>query len=148
MSFDAQAFLDSSVSGVNDTKLIPVPIGEYQAFIDKVIPRQWQSKDGTQSGIALDVFWSIEDQDVKAYCGRDSITVKQGIMLDFTTDGKLDMSKGKNIGLGRLREGVNLNSASQAFSFNQLPGQFAKVSVTHRLVDEDTFAEVKAVAKI
>jgi hypothetical protein len=147
MSFDAQAFLDSSVSGQNDTKLIPVPIGEYPAVIEKVSPRPWQSRDGTQSGIALDIFWSIEDANVRAFVGRESVVVKQGLMLDFTPDGKLDMSKGKNIGLGRLREAVNLNNPGQSFAFNQLPGQMAKVSVNHRLVDDDTFAEVKAVAK-
>jgi hypothetical protein len=148
MSFDAQSFLDAAVSGTNDTKLIPVPVGEYQAFVDSVEPRPWQSKDGTKSGIALDVFWSIEDADVKAFLGRDSVKVKQGIMLDLTPQGGLDMSKGKNIGLGRLREAVGKNEPGQSFSFNQLPGLMAKVSVTHRVVSDDVFAEVKGVAKL
>jgi len=147
MSFDAQSFLDAAVSGVNDTKLIPVPVGEYQAFIDSVEPRPWQSKDGSKSGIALDVFWSIEDQDVKSFLGRDSVKVKQGIMLDLTPEGKLDMSKGKNIGLGRLREAVGKNDHG-SFSFNMLPGLAAKVSVTHRVNDDDVFAEIKGVAKL
>ena len=147
MSFDAQSFLDAAVSGTNDTKLIPVPQGEYQAFIDSVEPRPWQSKDGSQSGIALDVFWSIEDQDVKDYIGRDSVKVKQGIMLDLTPEGKLDMSKGKNIGLGRLREAVGKNDSS-AFSFNMLPGLAAKVLVSHREYNGDIFAEIKGVAKM
>lgn len=147
MTFDAQSFLDAAVSGTNDTKLIPVPVGEYQAFIDKVEPRPWQSKDGSKSGIALDVFWSIEDQDVKSFLGRDTVTVKQGIMLDLTSEGKLDMSKGKNIGLGRLREAVGKNDHNQ-FSFSMLPGCFGKVSVSHRVNDDDVFAEIKGVAKL
>jgi len=148
MSFDSQSFLDAAVSGTNDTKLIPVPVGEYQAFIDSVEPRQWQSKDGTKSGIALDVLWSIEDQDVKSFLGRDNVKVKQGLMLDLTPTGGLDMSKGKNIGLGRLREAVGKNEPGQAFSFNQLPGLMAKVAVSHRVVNDDVFAEVKGVAKL
>ena len=148
MSFDAQSFLDASVSGTNDTKLIPVPIGEYQAFIDSVEPRPWQSKDGTKSGIALDILWSIEDQDVKSFLGRESVKVKQGVMLDLTDSGKLDMSKGKNIGLGRLREAVGHNEAGRPFSFNMLPGSGAKVSVSHRIVNDDVFAEIKGVAKL
>lgn len=146
-AFDPQAFLDSSVTEANDTKVIPVPIGEYLGVIDKLVPRQWTSKDGTSSGLALDITWIVEDEEVKQFLGRDTVNVKQGLMLDVLPSGQLDMSKGKNIGLGRLREAVGLNQPGQAFSFQQLPGQMAKISIKHRLVDEDTFAEVKAVTK-
>ena len=148
MSFDAQSFLDATITGSNDTKVIPVPIGEYMGIIDKVSPRQWQSKDGTQSGIALDVIWLVEDDGVKQLLGRETVTCKQGIMLDLNASGGLDLSKGKNIGLGRLREAVGKNEEEQAFSFGQLPGLSAKITVNHRINGEDTFAEVKAVAKL
>jgi len=147
MTFDADSFLNSSVTGSNSTKVIPVPIGTYQGVIEKVTPRQWQSKDGSQSGIALDIFWLIEDAGVKEYLGRDTVSCKQGIMLDIANGG-LDMSPGKNVGLGRLREAVGQNDPSQPFSFHNLPGQMAKVDVKHRVDGEDTFAEVKAVAKL
>lgn len=146
-AFDPQAFLDSSVTEANDTKIIPVPIGEYLGVIDKMAPRQWTSKDGTSSGLALDITWIVEDDGVKEFLGRDNVNIRQGLMLDVLPTGKLDMSKGKNVALGRLREAVGLNTPGQTFSFQQLPGQMAKISVKHRLVDEDTFAEVKSVAK-
>jgi len=145
--FDAQSFLDAAVTSSNDTKVIPVPVGEYFGIIEKVVPRQWQSKDGSMTGIALDVFWLVEDADVKAFLGRETVTVKQGIMLD-TNDQGLDMSKGKNIGLGRLREAVGKNTPGEQFSFAMLPGLTAKISVTHRIVNDDTFAEVKGVARL
>lgn len=148
MSFDADLFLSATVTGALDTKVIPVPMGEYQGVIEKIAPRQWQSKDGTQTGIALDIFWLIEDQGVKDYLNRDTVVCKQGLMLDTDPQGGLDMTKGKNIGLGRLREACNLNDPNAPFSFHQLPGQMAKVSVGHRINGEDTFAEVKAVAKL
>jgi hypothetical protein len=148
MSFDAQAFLDSSVVGSNDTKVIPVPVGEYMGIIEKIAPRQWQSKDGTSSGVALDIFWLVEDENVKQYLGRETVTCKQGLMLDTTPAGALDMSKGKNIGLGRLREAIGANDPSSPFSFGMLPGLSAKISVSHRINGEDTFAEVKGVAKL
>ena len=146
--FDANAFLESSVSTSNDTKIVPVPVGEYQGIIEKVLPRQWQSKDGSQTGIALDVFWLVEDANVKQYLGRDVVTVKQGIMLDTTPAGALDTSKGKNIGLGRLREAVGKNQDGQAFSFAMLPGLAARISVTHRVTDTDVYAEIMGVAKL
>jgi hypothetical protein len=148
MSFDAQSFLDSSVSGSNDTKVIPVPVGEYMGIISKVAPRQWQSKDGTQSGVALDIFWLIEDANVKQYLNREEVLVKQGLMLDLTDTGALDMTKGKNIGLGRLREAIGKNDANEQFSFAMLPGMSAKVVVSHRVNGEDTFPEIKQVAKL
>jgi hypothetical protein len=147
MSFDAQSFLSAAITSSNDTKVTPVPVGEYLAIIDKIAARQWQSKDGTQTGVALDVFWSIEDANVKQYLGRDTVTCKQGIMLDLTPSGGVDESKGKNIGLGRLREAVGKNAPGERFTFDMLPGLMAKVSVAHRVTDTDVFAEVKAVAR-
>jgi hypothetical protein len=147
-TFDAQSFLDATVTASNDTKVIPVPIGEYMGIIDKVNPRPWQSKDGSQSGIALDVTWTVEDAAVKQQLGRENVTCRQGIMLDLTPQGGLDLAKGKNIGLGRLREAVGKNQEGEAFAFSMLPGLSAKISVTHRLVGEDTYSEVKSVAKL
>jgi hypothetical protein len=148
MSFDAQSFLDSAITSSNDTKVTPVPVGEYMGIIEKVAPRQWQSKDGSQTGIALDVFWMIEDQGVKEFLGRQSVTCKQGIMLDTTPQGGLDSAKGKNIGLGRLREAVGKNNEGESFSFAMLPGLSAKVKVEHRVSGDETYSEVRGVAKL
>ena len=148
MTFDASQFLNVTISTSNATKSIPVPMGEYHAVLEKVEPRQWQSKDGSKSGISLDVTWIIEDQGVKDFLGRESVTCRQGVMLDLTPDGAIDTSAGRNIALGRLREAVGLNQAGQDFSFHMLPGKMAKVSISHRVQNEDTFAEVKAVAAI
>lgn len=148
MTFDTASFLDAAVTASNDTKVIPCPVGEYMGLIDKVIPRQWQSKDGTKTGIALDVLWAVEDSGVKEFLGRDQVFVKQGIMLDMTSQGGLDMSPGCNVALGRLREAVGKNNEGEAFSFSMLPGLAGKISVSHRISGEDTFAEVKGVAKL
>lgn len=148
MSFDPQAFLDSSISEAHDTKVIPCPTGEYMGIISKVLPRQWTSKDGTSSGIAIDIFWMVEDESVKELLGRPEVVVKQGIMLDTTTSGGLDTSRGKNVGLGRLREALEMNEPGAPFSFGMLPGRAGKINVTHRISGEDTFAEVKGVAKL
>lgn len=148
MSFDAQSFLDSAVTGSNDTKIIPVPEGEYLGVIEKVGASQWQSKDGTKTGLKLEVLWLVEDANVKAYLNRDTVTVRQDIMLDTTEAGALDMSAGRNIGLGRLREAVGRNVEGSAFSFSMLPGMSAKIAIKHRIYEDNTFAEVKGVAKV
>jgi hypothetical protein len=87
--------------------------------------RTWTSKkDSTKSGVVLEVIWSIEDQGVKDTLGRDKVTVKQGVMLDMTPDGSgLDMGKGKNVSLGRLREALNMNQPGQRFRIHNAAGQ-------------------------
>jgi hypothetical protein len=139
MSFDASSFLDASVTGQNDTKITPCPIGDYTGIIDKVNARQWTARDGTSSGVTLDVTWLIEDEGVKKELGRDTVTVRQGIMLDINAEGTgLDMGKGKNVGLGRLREALNMNK----------PGQAGLVSVSHRIDGEDVYSEIKKVGSL
>lgn len=145
MSFDADSFLAAAVQGSNSTKVTPCPIGDFMGIIDDVRARQWQSKDGGKTGISLDVFWSVQDEGVKQFLGRPEVIVKQGVMLD-TIGGGLDMAEGKNVALGRLREATGTNDGD--FSFLQLKGQAAKISVEHRPVGEDTFAEVKKVGKL
>lgn len=147
--FNPDQFLDMQISESNDTKLVPVPVGEYVAVVEEVKCRQWQSKkDPSMSGLTLDLTWSLDDPAVKELLGRDKVTVKQGIMLDITESGGLDMGKGRNIGLGRLREAFSLNTPGQPFSFSMLNGRVAKVAVSHRIDGENLYAEVKNVAKM
>lgn len=147
--FNPEQFLDMQVTESNDTKAIPVPVGEYTAVIGEVKCRQWQSKkDPSQSGLTLNITWDVDDQAVKELLGRDKVTVRQGIMLDLTDSGGLDMGKGRNIGLGRLREATNLNTPGQPFAFSMLSGRVAKVNVSHRIDGDNIYAEVKGVAKL
>lgn len=150
MAFDVQAFLDQTVEGTNDTKKVPCPAGDFTGIVDKVAARSWQAKDDpTKSGMTLDVSWIIEDESAKSVTGRDKVVVRQGIMLDLTDEGKLDMGKGKNIGLGRLREALGLNNGGP-FSFAMMVGRMAKVSVSHRMgeTSDDIYDEIKKVAPL
>lgn len=144
--FNPDTFLQGTVTESNDTKKIPCPAGEYLAIAEKVEARPWQSKDGTKSGVALDITWAVDDAAVKEVVGRDTVQVRQGIMLDLLDNGFLDMGKGKNIGLGRVREAVGLNAPGQPFSPAMIQGRMAKVTVSHRVDGEDIFDEIKKVA--
>lgn len=150
--FDAQSFLDQTINEANDTTKVPCPVGEYTGIVSKVDCRQWTKKDDpTVNGVTLDVTWEIDDQGVREILGRDKVICRQGIMLDITSAGGLDSGKGKNIGLGRLREALNLNTPGVPFSFNMLVGRLGKVRVTHRANPNDPeqiFDEVTAVTKL
>jgi hypothetical protein len=138
--FDPNTFLDMTVQESNSTVTTPVPIGEFIAVIEDVKAREWKKKDDPSvAGMALDVVWNIDDANVKQLLERDKVAIKQGIMLDLTPEGGLDMGKGKNVGLGRLREALDLNQAKVKVThrIEQKPGEEAKI-----------YAEVGAVAKI
>ena len=148
-AFDPDQFLAQTVEQANDTKVVPCPAGEFMGYVKDFKARQWTSKkDPSNSGVALDITWSVDDQGVKQLLDREEVTVKQGIMLDMTEQGGLDMGKGKNVGLGRLREALGLNVPGQAFSFPMLSGRVAKLTVAQRVDGEDIYAEVKMVAKV
>jgi len=146
--FSPEQFLDMQTTDSNDTKVIPIPPGEYFAVVSEVKVRPWQSKaDPSKAGIALDIQWALDDQGLRELLGRDTINVKQGVMLDMTEAGGLDMGKGRNVGLGRLREATNMNTPGQPFSFTMLTGRMAKVKVEHRVDGENIYAEIKQVAR-
>jgi hypothetical protein len=147
--FSPEQLMQLEIAESNSTKSEPVPIGEYNAIIKEVKARSWTKKDDPSvSGLALDIIWEIDDANVKAALDRDTVTCKQGIMLDLTAAGGIDTGKGKNVGLGRLREAVGLNEPGRSFSFNQLAGRVARVKVKHRPDGDNIYSEVEAVAKL
>lgn len=147
MSFDPNTFLNATFNEANDTKITPVPAGEYLGLAEKVEIKPWASRDGSSSGIKLEIVWEVVDDNVKALLGRDKVTCTQQQMLDLTDAGGLDFSKGKNVGLGRIREALDLNKPGEPFSFGQIQGRMAKVAVSHRTAGEDIYAEIKKIAK-
>lgn len=147
-SFDPDAFMQTQFSEASETKFITVPEGEYNAVIDKVEANPWQSQAKGTSGLRLDVTWKLDDAVAAEATGMANPTVRQGIMLDLTDSGGLAFGPGKNINLGRLREAVGQNKPGQSWAPTMLIGQPARVTVKHRMVDENVYAEVKGVSKI
>jgi hypothetical protein len=149
--FDPNTFLSETVTGANDTKYVPVPQGEYPAIIKEVKARQMDRKDrpGEKSTVA-DIVYEIDDANVKQVTGLDNPTVRQSVWLDLTPNGKLDMSKGKNIQLGKLREALGLNDDTKPFSFDQLPGRAAIIAIEHNpgKNEGEVFANVSKVGKL
>ncbi len=146
MTFDPATFLNQQYDEALDTKVVPCPVGEYLALAEKVEVKPWASRDGSSSGLKVEVVWDIQDDSVKQALGRDTVRVRQQQMLDLTDTGQLDFAKGKNVGLGRIREALGLNTPGEPFSFGMIQGRMAKVKVSHRAAGEDLYDEVKAIA--
>jgi len=144
--FDPTSFMDATFEGVNDTKVTPIPIGDWPAIIEEPKMVEWKSRDGLKSGWKLSMNMKIDSPEVASVTQREVNKVRHDVMLDLTEAGMLDMGKGKNIGLGRLREACGLNKPGEPFSFRMFDGKMIKARIGHRVDGEDIFSEVKAVA--
>lgn len=150
--FSPETFMNAVFTEANATTLQPCPAGEFPATVSEIKAASGTISKGERAGepwARLDVTWEIQDPSVADQLGRKSVKVRQGVMLDLTAEGGLDMSKDRNVNLGRLRDAVGLNQPGQPFSPNMLIGRGGRVSVQHRIDDRDgvtIFAEVRGVA--
>jgi hypothetical protein len=121
MPFDAEAFLSSTVSGPMSVSQVLCPEGEHRAFVDdgekaidfNTITSGPQSKTPGKDYFQVTVLFSIADEAIKAQLKREKVLVPMKIFLDMKEDNTgLDLSEGKNVGLGRLRKALGQNDGS------------------------------------
>ncbi len=142
-TFDPALLEETIIDAANATSIVPVPEGEYTGLIDDYTFRdQIETKFGQR--VPIDIYWVIDDADLRKKLDRDIITVKQGMLLEINDDGSLAVGPGQNVGLGRLRAALNMNG--KGFSFPKLKGAGpARILVVHNVRGDDTYSEVKKV---
>jgi len=150
--FDAETFLNTDVSGSMSTEFVPIPAKEMVGIIDKMSAKEVTAKDGSGKTYRfLELMYICDDDEAREVTGLDQPRVKQSVGLDFTDEGGLDLGKGKNVMLGKLRDACGQNDPSKPWNFNMLLGQTVKISVKHRSADDGSgqiYSEVKGVAKL
>jgi len=146
--FDPETFMSAEITGALDTTLAPVPEGAYPAIVSEFKLREVEGRDGSPR-YPCEIQWEIVDDNLKIALGRDKVTVRQTVWLDLTATGLLDNSKGKNIGLGKIRQALSQNDPNTRWSLNSLRGAGpALVEVKHRPDKNDPsviYAEVSRV---
>lgn len=106
MSFDADKFLNQTVSGPISTYTKPCPEGEFRAMIDdsdKWLTFSGGTSDKGNEWNKASILVSILDDAVKASLGRDKVLVPYDCFLDLDASGGMDTSEGKNTSIGKLR---------------------------------------------
>ncbi len=142
-TFNPETFLNAEISDANATAYTPCPEGEFNAAIKAIKPRVL-----TDGRAVLDITWNVDDETARQETCMAEPTCRQTIWLDTTESGGLDFGKGKNVGLGRLREAVGQNQAGKPWAPGMLLGQVAKIKVAHSIDKRDNVtinADVKAV---
>lgn len=154
MSFDADAFLNQTVTGPLSTSITPCPEGEYKAMIDD--GDKWITFSGGTSEKGnvwnkANILFSILDDNVKVTLKRDKVLVPMNCFLDLDSMGLMDTSEGKNISIGKLRDAAG-QMGDTSWTMGKLKG-FGPlmVKITQRADPKDPtikYAEVARVAKI
>lgn len=148
--FNSAEFLGETFTESTSTEMVQVPPGTYPAVVKKLDARQGEKEGKTWR--AVDITWEIDDATVKQATGMEHPTVRQGVFLDLTEAGQLDFGKGKNVTLGRIRAALGQNDPGKAWSFSQLLGGAATVTVVQEpgkgADAERLFARVKSVAAL
>lgn len=156
LQFDPNAYLDLPIE-VPLEKRPPIPIGDYYATVKDLTARQWQSKDKyddagqLKSGLAYDVQLELQiPEATRTMIGlaAETITLKDGIMVDLTKDGAIDTAKGKNGQLRRYREALDMNKPGESFRPRAMVGRMLMVRVIHEIYQDQPQERVGGVAKI
>lgn len=150
-TFDPSLFLDATITEAS-TKRNPIPAGaDVTAVIGEPKSRTWQGKnDPTKSGVVVDLPLEIDLSmypELATHVGVPKVTLTDGIMLDLTDNGQIDMAPGKNGKLRRYREALGMNVAGQPFSFRAMQGRLIKVKISHRTHEGEIYDQVDSVAK-
>jgi len=157
MPFDPAQFMNTPADPLPTTYEV-IPEGEYKMLLDSD-PKMLEVKKiegvSQKSGDAY-LFYQLElnclvlDDKLKAKLGRDRVTARMRINLDFTDDGKLENAPNRNVALGRLREALGQNKPG--WTPQQLLGAGPFIGrVRHnssKTNPEQKFAEVVNAAKI
>lgn len=135
-AFDPDTFLSQEVTGSSEVKYTPVPIGEYQAYVDDLEMSSYNDQP------ILQVIYAILNEDLKTNLGLEKPTVRDSIFLDVNPDQSLQFGPNKNVKLGRLREAVNQNDPKKKWNFNMLRGMGpVNIMVDHRWSDKNGIKE-------
>lgn len=143
-TFDPDTFLNQQVMGSNEVKYTPVPIGEYEAFIDDL------TMDSYEDSPILIIHYAIPSEELKAKLGLEKPTVQDRIFLDMNPDGSIAFGPNKNVKLGRTREAAGQNDPKKKWNFNMLRGVGPlKIMVDHNFnkKGEGPFANITRIAK-
>ena len=146
--YDPKTFATMTFTGSNSTAASIPPVGEYPSTIEKHNITSWTKRDDPSVG-GLKIIFTLKAShpQLKEDVGREFSLVDYEVMLDMTPEGGLDMGKGKNVKLGKLREAIGLNDPARPFSFDMTIGHSLVATIKHEEYKGNLYAKVSGVAK-
>lgn len=150
MTINTEEFLQTTTTEGLDDTVIPCPPGDWLFLAGKPDFKTFEYKSGDligEQGCRCVIRWECQDDEPKKHCGRDKVSVTQSVLLDVMPDGSgLDMGKGKNIGLGKIRTALGQNTPGQPWSPIMIEGQPARLSIKAGVWNDDVTAEINGIS--
>lgn len=158
MSFDVDAFMNTTVDAPMSTEMPKTPEGEFRVVIGEINRDSFKtlqvnddkSPTGKREASILSVPMIIRDQPINVKADRETIVHYETFFLDFD-NGKLDTREGKNVNLGKLRDvlGQNVPGWTPMHLSNAGPFMIAVKHTPGRGTHEGkTFVNISKYAKI
>lgn len=150
-AFDPTSLLETEYSDDLNTRLTPIPEGEYMAHIKSIVPRS-----GVKDGVpwfAADVNFIIDDEEVKTATQLREPMARLGLFLDMkpgtTVLATKEDNPNANVKLGKLKEAVGLKPGRK-WSLRHLEGLSCYVKIKQRTDPNDietVYSDVVSVTK-
>lgn len=145
--FDPNAFLNVEFAEPT-VRRPPVAPGDYLATIGEITAKSWQSQEKGTSGMRYVVPLKVEvPAEQQQAVGTPTITLTDSIMLDLNEQGGLDLGVGRNSGIRRYREAVDMNKPGDVFSPTKMTGRMIKVKITHDMYQGEVQERIAGVSK-
>jgi hypothetical protein len=154
MPFDLDTIMNTTVDAPMATSYPTHPEGEFPFMFD-ADPKMLEVrniKGVSANGNAYDFHqWELvalaQDPKVKADMGRDKVTIRCRVNLDFDENGRFATGTGKNVMLGQIREALGQNVPG--WTAKQLLGAGPFIGRVKHTEGKDgrTYADIVAVAK-
>jgi len=146
--FDLDSLLNATTTEALERRP-PLPAGStFVGILGEPKGRNGEKNGKTWTAVdfPVEVDLTTDPAAVKAV-GTDKLVMKLGIMLDLNEGGMIDWGKGKNNGLRRVREALDMNQAGKPFSIGAMQGRPIRVVISHREHEGEIFDEIGSVSK-
>lgn len=148
-AFSPDIFLQTNYQETTSTVASLLPKDTYVGIIKDLVPRQVQgTKDTTKWYLFMDFNVEIgTPAALKEELGRDISKIRHSVGVELIEGSNaIDMGKGKNVQLGRIRDAAGQNVSGQAWAPGMLNGAMVKVDVTQEPSDKDPLIKYNRIA--
>lgn len=150
--FEASSFLDATVETPTERRSL-LPADDYKAVIGEPKATSGE-KDGKpwyriDVPLIVDVPPTFQVSTAEGGLGLPpTLTFNDRIFLDVTDSGAMDTSKGKNSGVRRYREALDMNKPGDAWSARKMQGRLVRVRIKHDVYEGEAREAVAGIAKV
>lgn len=148
-AFNPDIFLQTNYDAPTSTVTALLPKDDYVGIIKELVPRQVQgTKDPSKWYLFLDFQVEIGTPPaIREELGRDVSRIRHSVSVELVEGSNaIDMGKGKNVQLGRIRDAAGQNEPGKPWNPAMLNNAMVKVSVVQEPSEKDPQVKYNRIA--